>query len=263
MPPLGKIGSRPSADSQRQGSEATTLRTRCRSARKPVSMRRTPRRCDNLLGMKHLPGQADRSYGDSVNQEFLDFLGPLRGTVVDVGSGIGNWSSILRERGAVHLVSIEPSQDAELARRNYDLVFKGPLNLAPQECFENAELIILADVLEHLVDPWTDLRYIRENVVSGTLLAICVPNLQCARMLLPALLSGAFRYSDDGGWLDRGHLRWFTSSTLNETLHMTGWKPIRYGGRYLGRSSAGLYHMTRGRAWRLAFFQLYVIAAAV
>lgn len=212
--------------------------------------------------MTQVVGQSNHSYGDLVNSDFLKFIGPVNGIVVDIGSGRGAWAPNLRAAGAERLVAIEPSDDAAVAEKVYDEVFRGTCQEMPSGLVADAGLLIAADVLEHLPDPWATLRDLRGAVAPGTRLAISTPNVQCARYLLLIMLTGKFTYSDDGGWLDRGHLRWFSRRTLTADLKAAGWSVKRADGKVLGRFSQMLYRLTGGRARDLAFYQLHIMAVA-
>lgn len=208
-------------------------------------------------------GQAEHSYGEVVNTRLLDFIGALQGTVLDVGSGTGAWGPALRARGAERLLAIEPSDDALVVRERYDDVFPGVIADAPGAFYAGVSTIVVADVLEHLPDPWSALRELRAVAKPGTRLIVSLPNAQCARMLLPIMLTGRFEYSNEGGWLDVGHLRWFTQRTLDDSLRRTGWEPSRHDGHVLGRVAKLIMTASRGRASGLAYYQLHVEAVAV
>jgi hypothetical protein len=213
--------------------------------------------------MRVVKGQVERPYGDTINEAFLAFIGPMQGTVVDIGSGRGAWAPHLRRAGASRLLAVEPSDDARVAEGVYDAVFDGICEEVPAEFLSDASLLIAGDVLEHLLNPWAVLRSLRAGVAPGTQLAISVPNAQFARNLVPLLLRGQFTYSDNGGWFDRGHLRWFTRRTLTESLGEAGWSVVRSDGRLPGGVSKAIFKLTGGKARDLAFYQLHILAEAV
>jgi len=82
------------------------------------------------------------------------------------------------------------------------------------------DLVVLADVLEHLPDPHRALRNVREVLNPGARVVLSVPNV--AHLSVRAqLLFGRFRYSSRG-ILDRTHLRFFTQRTIVELLTDAG-----------------------------------------
>lgn len=163
------------------------------------------------------------SYGGHVNDALLRFMGRLSGTVVDVGCGRGSWAPGLRALGAEMLVGIEPSQDADAAAALYDVVLNGPFDEVDVPA---ADTLILADVLEHLADPWDALRSLRHGAKMGTELMVSVPNIQYGRAMI-TIARGDFPTSFAGGFWDHTHLHWFTARSLVRILEETGWRVER------------------------------------
>lgn len=78
------------------------------------------------------------------------------------------------------------------------------------------DLVLLADVLEHLPDPLRVLRSVHSLLNPGAKVVLSVPNV--AHLSVRAqLLFGRFRYSTRG-ILDNTHLRFFTRHTVIELL---------------------------------------------
>ena len=78
------------------------------------------------------------------------------------------------------------------------------------------DLVVFADVLEHLPDPIRVLRNVHSLLNPGARIVISVPNVAHLSVRVQ-LLFGRFRYSDRG-ILDRTHLRFFTRKTIVELL---------------------------------------------
>jgi len=207
------------------------------------------------------PPVAPITYGATAAVEFLRFIGRVNGTVVDIGTGDGAWAPMLRDVGAEHLIAVEPAeQSAAVAREQYDTVLQCRVEDLDPGVIESADLVILADCLEHLVDPWSVLRRLRSSVCPGTKLAVSVPNLQYVGILGPAFLSGRFEYCDGGGVMDRGHLRWFTHSSLEGALLSTGWHPQRWSGSCGQGKRAVFDRITHSRFAHLLHHQVYCLA---
>lgn len=201
-------------------------------------------------------------YGRAPASDFLAFLGPIHGTVLDIGSGEGAWAGLLRRAGAARLVSIEPDPTtAAVARSRYDLVLGEPIEDVKAHEIARADLIVAADCLEHMTDPWAVLRYLRAAASDRARLAISVPNLQYLGILAPAMLRGRFDYSDSGGLMDRGHIRWFTRASMKKALEECGWAPTAWSGATGSGSRALINRMTKGALRDLLAHQIYVIAA--
>jgi len=209
-----------------------------------------------------LPGQSNEIYGKQVNLDLLDFISPVTGVVLDIGCGIGEWGNELRLRGAKTLVGVEPDPHAAaVVRGRYDDVWEGTVEDCPLERWRMCDLIICADVLEHLHDPWTALRRLRDISSSETRLVVSIPNLRYLRTILRLGFRGDFEYSPEGGYFDVGHLRWFTRKSLNRALDRSGWRVISSGGRSGTRLRRISQSRIGGKLWPdLLRHQIFAIA---
>lgn len=148
-------------------------------------------------------------------------------TVLDVGSGPGIIASILAKNDGkiVTCVDIDAEavesalQEGAAAAHVVDLrddVWYRPL------AGQSFDVVLLADVLEHLVDPERILRDIRrERLVSDDgRLVVSVPNANHEAIVVE-LLTGHFSYTDTG-LLDRTHLRFFTLDSMTALLESCG-----------------------------------------
>lgn len=192
----------------------------------------------------------------------MSFLGPLHGNVLDIGPGEGGWADLLRSAGADRLVAVEPDPTAaEVARSRYDAVAELTIEEVQPEVIGQADVIIAADTLEHLLDPWGVLRQLHVASRPHTWLAVSVPNLRYLGILGPALLNGRFEYSDAGGIMDRGHLRWFTHASMSRTLTSCGWCPTRWSGSLGTGKRALLNRISQQRLADVLSHQIYVVAS--
>lgn len=157
--------------------------------------------------------------------------------VLDIGCGCGNLGAMLRARG--HYVAgleLSPTMAAE-ARRRIDEVVCGDVethSLPWDECSFDA--VVCADVLEHVLDPWMATRRLSALLRPGGLLVVSVPNVQNHRVIA-GLLRGRFEYASSG-LLDRGHLRFFTASSLGRLFDAAGFDLV---------SRSGLWRRTKVR----------------
>jgi len=147
--------------------------------------------------------------------------------VLDVGCATGYLAAELARRGCV-VDGIEFDPDAaRQARAHCREVVAGDLE-APATHAEvermlagaRPDVVVCADVLEHLRDPWTVLAWLRALLAPGGRAIISVPNIAhwTARR---ALLTGRFDYADFG-LFDRTHLRFFTRESARELATRAG-----------------------------------------
>ena len=87
---------------------------------------------------------------------------------------------------------------------------------------EAFDVVVAADVLEHLPDPGRALDLLRPLVKPGGLLLVSLPNVANVTVRL-ALLFGRFSYTPRG-LLDASHLRFFTRRTGHALLVEHGFR---------------------------------------
>jgi SAM-dependent methyltransferase len=83
------------------------------------------------------------------------------------------------------------------------------------------DCIIMADVIEHLLDPWLCLSQCASMLTDDGCLVLSVPNVSHLSILLPLIAKDRWSY-EDHGILDRGHLRFFTLSELKSAVSDAG-----------------------------------------
>jgi 2-polyprenyl-3-methyl-5-hydroxy-6-metoxy-1,4-benzoquinol methylase len=147
--------------------------------------------------------------------------------VLDVGCATGYLAAELSRRGCtVDGIEFDPAA-AEQARAHCRAVVVGDLeapathaDVREMLAGERPDVIVCADVLEHLRDPWSVLSWLRTLLAPGGRAVISVPNIAhwTARR---ALLRGRFDYTDHG-LFDRTHLRFFTRASAAELARRAG-----------------------------------------
>ena len=80
--------------------------------------------------------------------------------------------------------------------------------------------VVIADVLEHLVDPWTLLRRASAFLKPGGSIVVSIPHASHAA-ILACLLNNDFDYRD-WGLLDRTHIRFFSMKNLQALFEGAG-----------------------------------------
>ncbi|MBN2054760.1 class I SAM-dependent methyltransferase, partial [bacterium] len=70
------------------------------------------------------------------------------------------------------------------------------------------QVVVMSDVLEHLVDPWTVLTSLKRHLAPGGRVLVSIPNVAFFKNRWN-LLRGCWEYSDLG-LMDRTHLRFFS-----------------------------------------------------
>lgn len=152
-------------------------------------------------------------------------LTPANATVLDLGTGTGALGCYLADHlGCIVDGVTFNEQEASYARPHYRQLEIADLDSCDLvQLFGDAryDVIVCADVLEHLRDPARILDAARTLLAPGGQVLISIPNAgYCG--LIGELLLGDFRYREEG-LLDSTHLRFFTRRSLARFLQDAGW----------------------------------------
>lgn len=171
-------------------------------------------------------------YHDNARKDLIDTLESPPRAVLDIGCGTGATCTYLKTQYPSATVwGIEVNrQAAEIAKERLDHVACGKFEEIDLEAFGIApgslDLVICADVLEHMYDPWSVVVRLRDYLAADGKLVISIPNLRYLP-LLDDLAHGYFRYAD-WGVLDITHLRFFTRKELERFLFETGYQAVAW-----------------------------------
>lgn len=175
------------------------------------------------------------TYYEHPRVDFLTWVSPKGTRALDIGCGAGAFGATLRQQGFTYLVGVEIEPEAAArARQTYDLILEMPIVDALPQIGDTYDLIICADVLEHLTDPWSVSADLRRLAHRDTLLAVSVPNIRYWRALLRLAVGKGFAY-EESGIFDSTHLRFFTSHDVLQMLGDAGWVRRRVGAPPPGR----------------------------
>lgn len=170
------------------------------------------------------------SYGDnldSYNRDLLSMIPKNASRLIEIGCNAGALAAAYKKENAnCHYLGIELSTEAgQSARQHCDSVLVLDVESVGADFFKkfsDVDCWIFGDVLEHLRSPWALLAKIRDVIPENGSIVACIPNAQ--HWSVQAKLSiGDFRYQD-GGLLDRTHLRWFTRATIFELFQGAGFQ---------------------------------------
>lgn len=164
---------------------------------------------------------------DSSHAQLVRWLsdgGPRR--ILDIGCADGFVALDLRTQGH-HVTGVDVIARPGVKERvdqfvEADLDHGLPLALADAAPFD---VVLAADVLEHVRDPESLLREIHDVLGPEGRLLVSVPNFGHWYPRL-RVASGRFDY-DRRGILDRGHVRFFTQRSFDRVLHRSGWHVLR------------------------------------
>ncbi|HWB51569.1 MAG TPA: class I SAM-dependent methyltransferase [Stellaceae bacterium] len=208
-----------------------------------------PRPDAHAYGLAPAPEALRYDWGNDEPAEvagILHTMMPSNARVLDVGCGTGAVTLIANRGKNNELWGIEPEPErARLAGVRGIRVTCGTLDRAFVEGHPPFDVVMLADVLEHVAAPGELLERAASAVKPDGLVLLSVPNAAHWTMRLH-LLYGRFDYAETG-IRDATHLRWFTEKTIRALCRHCGLEVVAM------RHSAGndLPEYRRHLPWRL------------
>lgn len=144
--------------------------------------------------------------------------------VLDVGCSTGYVADFLAKRRNCDVYGLEPDVAAATAARARlgDRIRIGGTEALGAYPAASFDVVVYADVLEHLVDPGKALRDTRRLLAPGGRIVASLPNCAHADLRL-RLFAGHFTYQTTG-LLDSTHLRFFTRHSVPVMFERSGYR---------------------------------------
>jgi methionine biosynthesis protein MetW len=152
---------------------------------------------------------------------------PNGSRVLDVGCGTGLLGQMLAQHRSAEVVGIEPDAiRAEVAASRGMQIRVGYFSRRLIQELGSFDIVLFADVLEHLPNPQSVLVLSREALNTKGAVIISVPNVVHWAVRIE-VIRGKFRYQPCG-IMDATHLRWFTAESAKSLLASAGFKIVKY-----------------------------------
>lgn len=167
----------------------------------------------------------DYGVGGTRKKKIFQLLGPLKDKrILDIGCSTGYIGAEIKKTGN-YVVGIDVSEPAILkARAKIDEAYV--MNVSGdwlEQVAENKfDVVILAEVLEHVFDPVEVLKKVNDVLLSKGRVIITTPNIMAWHNRLKFVF-GIFEYQNQGTF-DFGHIRFFTYKYLRRVLSESGFE---------------------------------------
>ena len=177
----------------------------------------------NLKGQRYFDKFDDPYSSHSLIWKYLQQQGTKGKKVLELGIGDASLTKRMHAEGAVvDGLEFDPVY-IELAQPYCNKIISGDLDkVETLEIDNDYDIIVAADILEHLVNPEYVLSKLKTHLKKDGLLVVSLPNVANIYVRL-SLLFGRFNYHSKG-LLDKTHLHFYTISTASSMLAKTGWK---------------------------------------
>lgn len=137
----------------------------------------------------------------------FDYI-PDKSRVLDIGCSSGNLGAALIKQKQCQVVGLDIDKpDVERAKQRLTAAHVRNVERDAIDDLDKFDVIIFADVLEHLLDPVAALNKVKKSLKPGGRIAFSIPNMAHISVRL-LLLKGFFEYTPIGV-LDRTHLHYY------------------------------------------------------
>jgi len=164
---------------------------------------------------------------------------PENSTILDIGCSSANFGEALIARKSCTVDGIEPEEsDAKVAAKKLRKVWtyniEDPANVALIK--NKYDVIVFADVLEHLVRPAETLKTIKKLLKPNGRVVFSIPNMAHISVRL-SLLAGNFSYTETG-LLDKTHLHFYNQESIKIMFKEAGMRLSNLDGVIYGYPDA-------------------------
>ncbi|HUL00753.1 MAG TPA: class I SAM-dependent methyltransferase [Nitrospirota bacterium] len=208
----------------------------------------------------------NQNYYNYQRRDLIGMLPSAHARYLEIGCGNGATLEYLKAKGAAYVagVDINAKAIAVAETKGLDAAFVADIEKDDLPFEKNYfDCIILADVLEHLYNPWDAVRKIRSYLrVDGDML-ISIPNVKYYKLLQRLILHDEWKYAEQG-ILDNTHVRFFTRREIVSLIEGAGLKTEKVQGVYI---SGKVFRLINGlllnRLRSFAAYQFYILAKNV
>jgi SAM-dependent methyltransferase len=161
---------------------------------------------------------------DSAQARVIRMVGEGK-RVLEIGAGPGSMTRVLRDQRGCHITAIEIDPESiQSLTPHCECVYAVDLNdttwpksLEHEPAFD---VVIVADVLEHLYDPWTALQHMKSCIGDDGCLIASIPHAG-HNAVIACLLDENFEYRE-AGLLDKTHIRFFGIQNIQDLFDRAG-----------------------------------------
>ena len=165
-------------------------------------------------GINHPAG-----YFASDRRQMLKYIPSGSRHTLEFGCGFGGFSALLKKELGVEAWAVEiNTAAAQEASKKLDRVINRDAHESLKELPDGYfDCIILLDILEHLIDPYSLLQGVKNKLTKDGLVIASIPNVRYYRNLVKLVVHGKWDY-EEHGILDKTHLRFLPEAVFSKCL---------------------------------------------
>lgn len=165
--------------------------------------------------------EKEKEYFSNIRKDIISFIGSDKDlTILEIGAGSGATLLELKNRGNAKTIIGYDIVDVNKEKEKFDSFVIGNIehdNIPFDLQFFDS--IILADVLEHLVEPQNTIQKLIPHLKKGGHFYISLPNVRNFKVFYKIFIKGSFEYSDEGIF-DKTHIRFFCKRDMLNLIHL-------------------------------------------
>lgn len=153
--------------------------------------------------------------------------------LLDVGCAAGTFGEKLKKNRDIEVIGIEISQEiGKIAQSRLDKVLIGDIETMELPFdYGYFDCITFNDVIEHLFDPVSVLKKLKNYLSDDGVIIASIPNFNHISVL-QKIIEGPWKY-EESGILDKTHLHFFTGESIEELFISSGfvtttWREVIY-----------------------------------
>ncbi|HMH24185.1 MAG TPA: methyltransferase domain-containing protein [Puia sp.] len=172
-----------------------------------------------------------QDYFSNVRRDIISLIPNNPGQkILEIGAGAANTLLYIKETGmAAEVMGVELMKIAGSHQQHPSIDKFQIANIELEEIQAEKEyfdVILCADVLEHLVDPWIIVDKLAGYLKKEGLLIVSIPNIREWKTLARIVFMGEFNYRPEGGIMDKTHLRFFCKKNIYQLLTTSALSPF-------------------------------------
>ena len=166
-----------------------------------------------------MSGNKPKGYFSNPRDDMLKYIPKNAARTLEFGCGCGNFSALIKETCKAETWGVEiEDKAAKEARHVLDKIINADAHEALKQIPNNYfDCIILFDILEHLVDPYSLLSDLKIKLTPKGVIVLSIPNIRYYSKFFDFVVHGNWDYKSHG-ILDRTHLRFFTYKSIQKVL---------------------------------------------
>ncbi len=152
--------------------------------------------------------------------------------ILDIGCADGKTLAAIKENYKVNLYGVEPDSELASEADKYGKIFNGTIEAYLKICHQEFDAIIMADVIEHLKEPWAVVREVARHMADNGALYASIPNYFHATVMYNLFECGSFGYASND-IVNKEHIRFFTLNDSINLLKMAGLEHFEIYGNHV------------------------------